>query len=172
MCKCTPSIRTPYCGKKGCEWPNSKPEGTRSDHIDNLHAVDTNEAQRIADEVCSRHYTHRRHYAEIYGGVMAGLAHSIGEIKTLRAELDAANESAKHAWASCRAASKQEDKQYQEKIALKAQVEGCRKALQKAMIEVEDKISKQGFTTQWDHLLQLELTDALKEIDHESVCKT
>lgn len=27
MCKCTPSIRTPYCGKLGCEWP--KPPGTR-----------------------------------------------------------------------------------------------------------------------------------------------
>lgn len=21
MCICTPEIRTPYCGKKGCEWP-------------------------------------------------------------------------------------------------------------------------------------------------------
>jgi hypothetical protein len=21
MCKCTPGIRTPYCGKPGCEWP-------------------------------------------------------------------------------------------------------------------------------------------------------
>jgi len=30
MCKCTPSIRTPYCGKLGCEWPNSKPEGART----------------------------------------------------------------------------------------------------------------------------------------------
>jgi len=27
MCKCTPSIRTPFCGKLGCEWP--KPEGVR-----------------------------------------------------------------------------------------------------------------------------------------------
>ena len=24
MCKCTPEIRTPFCGKIGCEWP--KPE--------------------------------------------------------------------------------------------------------------------------------------------------
>lgn len=29
MCKCTPSIRTAYCGKLGCEWPGSKPEGAR-----------------------------------------------------------------------------------------------------------------------------------------------
>lgn len=21
MCKCTPSIRTPFCGKLGCQWP-------------------------------------------------------------------------------------------------------------------------------------------------------
>lgn len=24
MCKCTPEIRTPFCGKPGCEWPESK----------------------------------------------------------------------------------------------------------------------------------------------------
>lgn len=29
MCKCTPNIRTPFCGKPGCEWPGSKPEGAR-----------------------------------------------------------------------------------------------------------------------------------------------
>lgn len=30
MCKCTPSIRTPYCGKLGCEWPtpSGKPSMT------------------------------------------------------------------------------------------------------------------------------------------------
>lgn len=27
MCKCTPEMRTPFCGKIGCQWP--KPEGTR-----------------------------------------------------------------------------------------------------------------------------------------------
>lgn len=30
MCKCTPEIRTPFCGKPGCEWPNGKPEGARA----------------------------------------------------------------------------------------------------------------------------------------------
>ena len=25
MCKCDPSIRTPYCGKLGCEWPSPTP---------------------------------------------------------------------------------------------------------------------------------------------------
>jgi len=24
MCMCDPSIRTPYCGKPGCEWPTTK----------------------------------------------------------------------------------------------------------------------------------------------------
>lgn len=30
MCKCTPNIRTPYCGKGECVWPHQKkPEGAR-----------------------------------------------------------------------------------------------------------------------------------------------
>jgi hypothetical protein len=24
MCKCTPEIRTPFCGKPGCEWPREE----------------------------------------------------------------------------------------------------------------------------------------------------
>jgi len=24
MCRCTPEIRTPFCGKPGCEWPETK----------------------------------------------------------------------------------------------------------------------------------------------------
>lgn len=24
MCKCTPEMRTPFCGKPGCEWPKSQ----------------------------------------------------------------------------------------------------------------------------------------------------
>lgn len=24
MCKCTPNIRTPFCGKPGCEWPEQR----------------------------------------------------------------------------------------------------------------------------------------------------
>lgn len=31
MCKCTPGIKTPYCGKPGCEWP--KPNGS---HVQTL----------------------------------------------------------------------------------------------------------------------------------------
>ena len=26
MCKCTPSKRTPFCGKLGCEWPKPNPK--------------------------------------------------------------------------------------------------------------------------------------------------
>lgn len=25
MCQCTPSIKTPFCGKPGCEWPKRDP---------------------------------------------------------------------------------------------------------------------------------------------------
>lgn len=24
MCKCNPSVKTPYCGKLGCEWPKNE----------------------------------------------------------------------------------------------------------------------------------------------------
>jgi hypothetical protein len=30
MCKCTPGVRTPYCGKPGCEWPKEK-EGVKGE---------------------------------------------------------------------------------------------------------------------------------------------
>lgn len=30
MCHCTPEIRTPFCGKPGCEWPAGTEEETRS----------------------------------------------------------------------------------------------------------------------------------------------
>lgn len=26
MCRCTPSVRTPYCGAPGCKWPQKKNE--------------------------------------------------------------------------------------------------------------------------------------------------
>lgn len=25
MCKCTPEIRTPFCGRPGCDWPEQQP---------------------------------------------------------------------------------------------------------------------------------------------------
>lgn len=25
MCKCTPEVKTPFCGKEGCEWPAQQP---------------------------------------------------------------------------------------------------------------------------------------------------
>lgn len=32
MCKCTPGIKTPFCGKPGCEWPQQKLEVVH-DHV-------------------------------------------------------------------------------------------------------------------------------------------
>ena len=29
MCKCNPNVRTPYCGKLGCQWPGK--EGIRKE---------------------------------------------------------------------------------------------------------------------------------------------
>ena len=29
MCKCTPNIRTPYCGRGECVWPRDLQQGTR-----------------------------------------------------------------------------------------------------------------------------------------------
>jgi hypothetical protein len=26
MCRCTPNVRTPFCGKPGCEWPGERSE--------------------------------------------------------------------------------------------------------------------------------------------------
>ena len=33
MCKCTPNIRTPFCGHGDCVWPHKKKEGTRMDNV-------------------------------------------------------------------------------------------------------------------------------------------
>jgi len=35
MCKCNPSIRTPFCGRPGCEWPG-KPLNSRKGMLINL----------------------------------------------------------------------------------------------------------------------------------------
>jgi hypothetical protein len=31
MCQCTPEIRTPFCGKPGCEWPKQETKGPYPD---------------------------------------------------------------------------------------------------------------------------------------------
>ena len=31
MCKCTPSIRTPFCGKPGCVWPGKESDTDKHD---------------------------------------------------------------------------------------------------------------------------------------------
>jgi hypothetical protein len=30
MCLCTPAIRTPYCGRHGCEWPHKRHQHART----------------------------------------------------------------------------------------------------------------------------------------------
>jgi hypothetical protein len=30
MCKCTPGVRTPYCGKPGCKWPKEEHDAMRT----------------------------------------------------------------------------------------------------------------------------------------------
>jgi hypothetical protein len=36
MCKCTPEMRTPFCGKPGCEWPAQRPEYLNGPVLTNL----------------------------------------------------------------------------------------------------------------------------------------
>lgn len=36
MCKCTPTIRTPFCGRGDCQWPEQKPEGARIAQVDRI----------------------------------------------------------------------------------------------------------------------------------------
>jgi hypothetical protein len=33
MCKCTPNIKTPFCGKPGCEWPPRSPKEIATDRL-------------------------------------------------------------------------------------------------------------------------------------------
>ena len=33
MCKCTPNIRTPFCGKPGCEWPPRSSKEIATDRL-------------------------------------------------------------------------------------------------------------------------------------------
>ena len=33
MCKCTPDVRTPFCGKPGCEWPEDVPLACRGEWV-------------------------------------------------------------------------------------------------------------------------------------------
>lgn len=41
MCKCTPSMRTPFCGRPGCEWPGTKPAGARRSDVNRFVAAET-----------------------------------------------------------------------------------------------------------------------------------
>lgn len=39
MCKCTPGIRTPFCGKPGCEWPKPIPDPKQKEYSDIYQAL-------------------------------------------------------------------------------------------------------------------------------------
>jgi uncharacterized small protein (DUF1192 family) len=49
MCKCTPEIRTPFCGKNGCEWPKKGPRPTVAQRYHELTAE--GEIDRLRGEV-------------------------------------------------------------------------------------------------------------------------
>lgn len=56
MCVCTPNIRTPWCGKPGCQPPTKTPTGTRMDERANYptpaeDAPMEDTEQRTGDEV-------------------------------------------------------------------------------------------------------------------------
>jgi hypothetical protein len=61
MCQCTPEIRTPYCGKGSCQWPEekSKTEATKIT------------LQRKWAEQAARDY-HKKHDPEFAIGHLAG----------------------------------------------------------------------------------------------------
>ena len=56
MCKCTPNIRTPFCGKLGCQWPKQKesvrPPYNQIDHTHCFHEDNPPCGQRIEHLVC------------------------------------------------------------------------------------------------------------------------
>jgi len=61
MCQCTPEIRTPYCGKGNCQWPEEKPK-TEATKVT---------LQRKWAEDAARTY-HKTHDPEFAVGHLAG----------------------------------------------------------------------------------------------------
>lgn len=53
MCKCTPGIRTPFCGKPGCEWPKQVFNLGRVDTKDALDVLEMLREKIISGEVVS-----------------------------------------------------------------------------------------------------------------------
>lgn len=39
MCQCTPEIKTPFCGKPGCEWPAPDPAAVLAKAARDAHAA-------------------------------------------------------------------------------------------------------------------------------------
>ena len=55
MCKCNPLVRTPFCGKPGCEWPpQTTTVSARAKAIVLLaQLIDKDKDQRLADDVAN-----------------------------------------------------------------------------------------------------------------------
>lgn len=61
MCKCTPSMRTPFCGKPGCEWP---PQKAATEPMDRLYEL-LNEVANCAFDCGRSRSTLTPEYAQL-----------------------------------------------------------------------------------------------------------
>jgi hypothetical protein len=73
MCKCTPNIKTPFCGKPGCEMPPQKPrQAATPDEAEQLATKAVNDyltACRVADDTPLGNYLMK--LASVTGVIMA-----------------------------------------------------------------------------------------------------
>lgn len=51
MCRCDPRIRTPFCGKTGCEWPKSRLEDQLRREISRLRSEKMAHRSFLLDEM-------------------------------------------------------------------------------------------------------------------------
>jgi hypothetical protein len=93
MCRCSPAIRTPFCGKAGCKWPDGwvavrepKPEGTREGEA-LLNPRPASESDLHRPFLGTPWECHCRDTAP-YRCPACYAAHLEAEIATLRTELD------------------------------------------------------------------------------------
>lgn len=81
MCKCTPEIRTPFCGKLGCEW--EKPEGTRSTGY-KPSAADIEAALKESRRLAVDYKDYKMPHADRVEAFLAGVAHKVPETRRLK----------------------------------------------------------------------------------------
>jgi len=61
MCKCTPGIKTPFCGRPGCEWPPQ-----REPDREEVYAAGR-EVHRLMQELAAAHDKYNRLVRAKYG---------------------------------------------------------------------------------------------------------